>query len=188
MLNKLLNDNSITKYRLSRLSGVPYTTINDICSGKADIRKCSVDTVYKISEALGITMEELLEPYYVDRPDFDLFKSDICHKLKEMGDVDFIIHILDSNIIFEYYDKKWYPEALYVLAMLDYISRENSVPLCNAYDKLRQCKLSKPVYPSSIIAMSEAEKSNAPKETAAKNSIPEFLRHNIIESEVRNVI
>ena len=188
MLNNILHENSMTKYRLSKLSNVPYATINDICSGKADIRKCSVDTVYKISGALGVTMEELLKPYFTDRPDFDLFKSDVCHRLKEMGDIDFIIDILESNIIYEYYDKEWYPESLYLLAMLDYLSRENNVPTCHDYDKLRHCKLSRPVYPASIIAMSEAKRSNEPRENAMRNSIPEFLRHNIIESEVRNVI
>ncbi len=39
MINTLLHNNSMTKYRLSKLSGIPYTTINDICSGKADIKK-----------------------------------------------------------------------------------------------------------------------------------------------------
>ena len=32
-INELLREKKISKYRLSRLSGVPYTTINDICTG-----------------------------------------------------------------------------------------------------------------------------------------------------------
>ena len=87
MINTLLHDKSMTKYRLSKLSGIPYTTINDICSGKADIKKCSVDNVYRIAKALDVTVEELLEPYYIDRPDFELFKSNTCHRLKEKGDM-----------------------------------------------------------------------------------------------------
>ena len=72
--------------------------------------------------------------------------------------------------------------------MVDYLSRENNVPLCVDYDKLRKCKLTKPIYPASVIAISEAEKNSKAKKEAEINAIPEFLSHNIIENEVRNVI
>ena len=188
MINKILQDNSITKYRLSKLSGIPYTTINDICSGKADIKKCSADTIYKIAKTLCVSMETLLEPYYEDRPDFELFKSGTCHRLKQMGDVDFIIDTLERDIIAEYYDRKWYPEAFYLLAMLDYISRENDVPICSKYEELRRQKLSKTIYPRSILSFCAATKNEKAKEDARTNAIPEFMRHNIVENEVRDVI
>ena len=57
MINELLLEQNMTKYRLSKLSDIPYTTINDICSNKADIKKCSVDTVYKIAKALNVSVE-----------------------------------------------------------------------------------------------------------------------------------
>ena len=44
------------------------------------------------------------------------------------------------------------------------------------------------MYPRSVLAMSAASKDDAVKEKAVKESIPEFMRHNIVESEVRNVI
>lgn len=34
MINELMESKNITKYRLAKNSGIPYTTINDICSGK----------------------------------------------------------------------------------------------------------------------------------------------------------
>ena len=188
MINEMLANSTMTKYRLSKASGVPYTTINDICSGRADIRKCSVDTVYKISKALGVSMEDLLEPYYLERPDFDLFKSSICHRLKEMGDTDFLIDLLESRVIAEYYERKWYPEALYLLAMLDYVSRENNIPICSEYDEMRKCRLANPVYPASVVALSLVSNESRAKEEAIRNAIPEFLKYNIVESEVRNVI
>lgn len=188
MLNALLKEKSLSKYRLSKLSGIPYTTINDICSGKADIKNCNVDTIFKISKVLGVTIEELLEPYYEERPDFELFKSNICHRVKEKGDIDFMIDLYESNLIIEYFERKWYPESLYLLAMLDYLSRVNNVPVCSDYDDIRKCKLSKPVYPASVIALSVAGREEKAKEEALKEAIPEFLRHNIIEGEVRDVI
>ena len=49
-------------------------------------------------------------------------------------------------------------------------------------------KLSETIYPASILALCAAGKSNEPKEQARRNAIPEFMRFNIVESEVRNVI
>ena len=87
-----------------------------------------------------------------------------------------------------YYNRKWYPESLYLLAMLDYLSRENDVPICDDYDDLRRCKLEKPVYPASIRALSAAAQDDAAIKEASKTAIPEFMRFNIVENEVRNVI
>ena len=95
---------------------------------------------------------------------------------------------MESQDIRTYYERKWYPESLYLLAMLDYISRENDVPLDSEYDNLRQCRLEKPVYPASLRAVSVAARSDAVLKEAANTAIPEFMRFNIIENEVRNVI
>lgn len=188
MVTNLLKKQNITQYRLSKLSGIPYTTINDICSSRADIRKCSVDTVYKIAKALDVSMEEILQPYYIKRSDFELFKSNVCHKLKDMGDTEFLIGLLESKAIDEYYNRKWYPEALYLLAMLDYVSRQNEVPICDEYDDMRQNRLPKPIFPASVISRCVASGTDSAKTEAIHNAIPEFLQYNIVESEVRNVI
>lgn len=57
--------------------------MNDICSGKAQLEKCSAETVYRISKAPSVTMESLIEPCFDKRSDFELFKSDIFFRLKE---------------------------------------------------------------------------------------------------------
>lgn len=118
---------------------------------------------------------------------FEQFKSSICHRVKDLGDIPFIIRLLESNQIRKFYEKKWYPEALYLLAMLDYLSRENDVPLCKNYNDIRTTKLLHPVYPSSVVVMCEVMNSDAPKEECCKDAIPEFLRFNIVECDVRNV-
>ena len=78
-----MENKKITKYRLAKDSGIPYTTISDICSGKAQIEKCSVETIYRISKVLGVSMESIVESCIDKRIDFELFKSNTCHKLKE---------------------------------------------------------------------------------------------------------
>lgn len=186
-IQNLMSKKNITKYRLSKRSGIPYTTLTDICSGKAQLEKCSAETIYKLSKELGVSMETLLAPCFEKRCSFELFKSNVCHRLKELGDVEFIIDTLEKDDIRHYYDRKWYPESLYLLAMLDYVSRENEIPICAEYSDLRSQKLADPVYPSSILAMAAVSHSAA-KEEAYRYAIPEFLRFNIIENEVRNVI
>ncbi len=144
--------------------------------------------MYRLAKALNVSIETLLEPYFETRITFDLFKSNVCHRLKELGDIDFLIETLEKDEIHKYYEKKWYPESFYLLAMVDYISRINQVPLCNDYDSIRKEKLERMIFPSSVLAISTVSKGNHVKEEAIKNSIPEFIRFNIVESEVRNVI
>lgn len=186
-LSQLAENKNMTKYRLSKQSGVPYATLSDICSGKTEITKCSAETIYRLAKELGVTMEELLEPAMEHRPAFELFKSNVCHRLKELGDIDFLIESLKSNDIDMYYKKQWYPESFYLLAMVDYLSRLNNVPLCEDYNNIRKSKLKTVLYPSSIVSLSAASGNAQIKQDAIKNAIPEFMRFNIVESEIRNV-
>ena len=58
--SKLLEEKKISKYKLSKQSGVPYSTICDICTGKSDILKCSAETVIRLGHILGMTAEEII--------------------------------------------------------------------------------------------------------------------------------
>ena len=187
-INDLMEKKKITRYRLAKDSGMAYTTINDICSGKAQIEKCSAETIYRISKVLGVSMESIIEPYFDKRSDFEVFKSNTCHKLKELGDIEFVINLLEEDQIRKYYKKKWFPESLYLLAMLDYISRENDIPLCTQYDDMRTLKLKNVLFPASVLVAAKVANSDELKHRSIKESIPEFIRFNIVESEVRNVI
>ena len=59
-LQTMLNERQMTMYHLSKVSGVPKTTVIDICSGKSKIGACNAKTVLQLSNALGCTMEELM--------------------------------------------------------------------------------------------------------------------------------
>ncbi|MCI8895942.1 MAG: helix-turn-helix transcriptional regulator [Lachnospiraceae bacterium] len=61
IIEDLLDKRNMTKYRLAVVAGVPHATLNDICSGKTKLEKCSAETVYKIANALGVSMEMLTE-------------------------------------------------------------------------------------------------------------------------------
>ena len=60
-LQTLLTQKKMTMYRLSKISGVPKTTVIDICSGKSSIEGCNAKTVYQLSKALGCSMETLMK-------------------------------------------------------------------------------------------------------------------------------
>ena len=189
LINEQLAKQNLTKYRLSKESGVPQATINDICSGKTDLDKCAAGTLYRIAKALGVSVEDILESARQEyRSSFETFKSNTCHHVKDMGDVDFMISLLESDEIRVLYNKKWYPEALYLLAMLDYLSRVNELPLCTKYNDIRAQRLEKPIFPAGVIMTSKVLKTDEPMRKAEREAIPEFLRFNIIESEVRNVV
>lgn len=72
--------------------------------------------------------------------------------------------------------------------MLDYLSRLNNVPTCKNYNDIRRAKLEQPLYPSSVLLLCKAQRSDAPKDECIRTAIREFMRFNIVESEVRNVI
>ena len=89
-IQEMLKENNMSVYKLSKASTVPYATCNDIVSGKAQLEKCSAETVYKIAQTLNVSMESILAPCFVKRSSFENFKSTICHRVKELGDIDFI--------------------------------------------------------------------------------------------------
>ena len=59
IIERLLKKRNMTKYRLATDAGIPHATLNDICSGKTKLEKCSAETVYKLAKSLGVSMEML---------------------------------------------------------------------------------------------------------------------------------
>lgn len=191
IVNDLLEKENMSRYRLSKESGVAMTTITDICSGKANLDKCAAGTLYRIAKVLGVTVDSMLENNSEDKVDyrcsFETFKSNRCHHIKDIGDIDFIIETLEADEIRKLYERSWYREALYLLAMVDYLSRINDLPLCTNYNDIRAQKLERPCFPAGVIVSYAATGDERIKEKALANAIPEFLRFNIVEGEVRNV-
>lgn len=124
----------------------------------------------------------------MERSSFEIFKSNICHLVKDKGELSFIRDMLCSDEISKLYKRKWYAECLYLLAMIDYLSRKNDIPLYNGYDKLRTGKLDKVLYPSRIMAMYSLSGDESILIKSFDESIPEFKRFNIVENKIENVV
>ena len=99
----------------------------------------------------------------------------------------FLEKILKEDPIQKYYRKKWYPEAFYLLGMLDYLSRVNDIEICTKYNPIRKDKLKERLYPLGIVQYYAVMGEPIPEDKILKEAIPEFLQYNIVESEVRNV-
>ena len=80
MIKTVLRQKNISMYRLSQKSGVPYSTINDLANYKLPVEKLRCDQLFALSEALGMTMDEL---YQLCRYTCDVFSE----KYKESGKV-----------------------------------------------------------------------------------------------------
>lgn len=95
-LQALLETRGISKYRLSKMSGVPKTVILDICSGKSLLENCTAKTVCRIASALDCSVESLVSMSSVDNKACDSEKliiaesSDSEKSIKALG-IDFHI-------------------------------------------------------------------------------------------------
>jgi hypothetical protein len=105
-----------------------------------------------------------------------------------MGDFDFIIKVFENDEIRKMYDKKWYRECLYFLAMVDYLCKSHDLLTAIEYNDLRELKLSEMLYPLGVITLCLVSNSEQPKENALKDAIPEFLKYNIVEGDIRDVV
>lgn len=190
MLSNILKEKQMSVFSCSKTSDIPYTTLLELVKEKTNIKKTSAETLYKLSQALNISMEDLYKQCTVQEPyrcDFEAFKSSVCHSIKEWDEIEFIIKILESRQIFTYWERKWYPECFYLLAMVDYLSRMNDIPLCKEFDHIRTFTLEKPLYPRDVRLAAKLSSDLDIREKCLQEAIPEFLRFNIIESEIRNV-
>lgn len=123
-----------------------------------------------------------------ERPSFEIYKSTVLHRLKSYGDLGFIRKVLIDDDITVFYERKWYAECLYLLALVDYLSEMHGVALCDKYDELRCRRLTSLVYPAEVaLGYDEKEIEENKKECLAK-AIPAFLRYNIVETDIRSAV
>lgn len=117
--------------------------------------------------------------------DFEVFKGNVYVRIQENGSLDFISKILVSNVIEEYWNDQNTLYAIYLLAMVDYLSKMNGVPLYSKYDYMRKYKLKDRIYPLSITISAKID--NKSEEEYIDDAIPEFLKYNIVEGDTFNV-
>lgn len=121
------------------------------------------------------------------RMSFETFKSNVNHYIKDQGELEFILWVYENNRIPFFWEKKWYPECFYLLAMVDYLSKQNDIELCSDFNYIRQFKLDKPMFPRDINITASLDSKLDMKMYCIEHAIPEFKKYNLIEMEVKNV-
>ena len=60
-----LKKSGLTAYGLAQRTGISYTTISELKTGKRSINHCSYEMVYKLAYALHSDMKDLCNPVYI---------------------------------------------------------------------------------------------------------------------------
>lgn len=192
-LDLLIAQRKWTKYKLSKVAQIPYSTLNDLFNEKTSLIKSSGETLYKLAKAFNLSIEELINQDFLslnprNRLDPELFRSAIHHQIKSLGSKDFIRKILSEKSIDTYIEKKWIFEALYMTATLDYLSRLENLPIATRYDDVRNNELESIYYPISLLLLAQINKDPFLLEASFNQSIPEFKRFKIVELDLFNVV
>lgn len=185
MLIDLLKERKMSVYQCSKLSGIPYTTLLELVNNKTNIEKCSAETVYRLAKTLKIDMEYLLQRNDID--EFETFKSNIKHLIKDKGDVSFLIETYLNDDIRKYWKNYQRAKALYLLSTVDYLSRINDLPIAEDYNDLRNYVLTKVLLPEDLRLNKILTNNIDIEKNALEESIPEFARFNIVERDLRDV-
>lgn len=94
-LNIIIRQRGMTKYKVAKLSGVPHATLNDLCSGKSRIEKCSAETLYRIAKALNVSMESLVETVIIEKEEMQRVQI-VRERSYEYGLPEYLQHDLDA--------------------------------------------------------------------------------------------
>ncbi|MBO4667825.1 MAG: helix-turn-helix transcriptional regulator [Bacilli bacterium] len=189
MLRLLLQQKNISLYRLEKETELAHSTLLDIYHERVNIEKCSAFILNKIAKALNMSMDDLYNVLtYRDLSlvtcdlQFDLFKSNVCHNLKRLTIDKFIEMYSDNEEIIRLYNESKMYESTYLLSLLDNLCNETNKPLVDKYNQIRQSKFDKLIVPESIYYLLMNKQTTI--EEIYKESLPEFLKHNIAESEL----
>ena len=184
MLKSYLSDKNISIRKLSKDTGIAYSTMYDIVMQKTPIEKCESRHLYSIAKCLSLTMEQIYEMgRKYSHQEFELFKSEECHKMKTYGSKKYLIRLLQSNEITDNWEIGRKEQSLYLLSMADYLSRIYGVARCNKFSHLRDKKMDPIIYPLSMMIRRDV----SGYEPDLSHAIPEFLEHGIVEGEIFNV-
>lgn len=183
LIDEYIKNKKISLYKLAELSGVSYPTVYNLVNGKSDINNCALGKVLPIAKALDLSVEDLVF-LCNQKYTFTLFKSEQCHLVNRMGQVEYVIEVLEDKKIDRFWRLCCYAEAMYMVAMVDYLSRLNDIPKCTNYNYIRNQKLKEKIYPIDAVIEKKLTNKNSLLKKMEKDAIPEFLAFNIVEGDV----
>lgn len=203
-LMNLMNKKCMTRSDLSMMSDVPDSTLRDILSEKAQIDHCEAATIYGIADALGTTVEDILDHYWdecLEDDDEEVWKRQPLHdghtlllfystvdKLVQLRqtveDADLASCFSSEPFIDYFFDKGFYREAFFLLGITDYLNSKLGKKTEPRFDAYRVYRLDNPVYSlSTLEEYDDPEELKNAKAYAEAYAIPELAAFNIFMTE-----
>lgn len=202
-LMNLMNEHCMTRADLSMMSGVPDSTLRDIFSGKAQIDHCEAATIYGIADALGTTVEDILDHYWDEclGADDEECEREVLHdghtlllfystvdrvvQLRQHVDDALLTSCVNSEAFIDlFFDKGFYREAFFLLGLTDYLNRKLGMKTDPRFDAYRVYRLDNPVYSlSTLEEYDDPEELKNAKAYAEAYAIPELAAFNIFMTE-----
>ena len=113
ILSNKLNNLNLNLHTLSERSGVAYSTVYNIFTGKKSISDARSDTVYRISRVLGVTMDELYRLFAYEThpqpgpfPNFLLMWEDEVVADVKVGEYEIEIRRFDTHPVKQIFFKE----------------------------------------------------------------------------------
>lgn len=205
-LMNLMNMKCMTRSDLSMMSGVPDSALRDILNGKAQIDHCEAATIYGIADALGTTVEDVLDHYWDECLGADDEECEECERealhdghtlLIFYSTVDKLVQLrlfaedsllaasFNSETYIDYFfDNGFYREAFFLLGLTDYLNRKLGMKTNPRFDAYRGYRLDCPVYSlSTLEEYDDPEELKNAKAYAEAYAIPELAAFNIFMTE-----
>ena len=130
------------------------------------------------------------EPLFFE-DDYENFKSNVCHFLKQLQDRDFLFISLSEKWVSILFTAKMYDKAYYVLALTDYLSEKHGLKPFSDYDTYRTGKLPEPLFPKDVLLTDLVSDKDIKADTLDRVKTSPigkyFLRYNIVEDDIYNV-
>lgn len=113
------------------------------------------------------------------------FISEISHELKRYGDEYVIDHILEKISIDTLIEMKKNYEAVFLIALLDYLCVMNNRPKLDQLNKYRNMKMNVPTYTEDVYLYEQVTQDFSRRKRILQTAIPEFMNRNIVINNVR---
>ena len=194
-IKDFFNRDNCTIEEFSAESGIPESTLGDILNGVSCLQFCQARTINKLSKALCMDVDDILrlEPairsgswipdptidpvHEFDNPAyFAGFRRQMIEEITRKGEEAFVFNTLTSERVEDIYLDSDYPEALYLIGLVDYLAAKNGLLRITRYDRYRADMMKNPV----IAPMAKQVPFYTPG--AILPAIPQLLKFNFIET------
>jgi hypothetical protein len=150
----------------------------------------SLETAHKLAMIFKISLDQLYRDFDETElnSNYEALRSEICHQLKDQGDIEFLQQLLGSDQVEKLYRRRLYFHCFYLVGLADYLCRIHQLPLCSEYEEIRGHRLRKTAVPLSLELLAKVDPENPEYLKAQNAAIPEFAHFNILEGNVRDAL